>query len=124
VIQEVVAEIRSLTTKPFALGAEDVQMGTVFLACEESGASTLHRETILSGKVSRTSLTRDFTGRLARGIHNQLLEEMNRPGVSVLPYPLQRALMRNLAVPAQQNGRTEFLALWAAKVLGLPSIQV
>jgi hypothetical protein len=25
--------------------------------------------------------------------------EMNRPGVAVLPYPLRRALMRNLAVP-------------------------
>ncbi len=94
-------------------------MGTVFLACEESGASSLHREAILSGKASRTSLTRGFTGRLARGIHNQLLEEMNRPGVAVLPYPLQRALMRNLAVPAQQAGRSEFLALWAGQSAGI-----
>ena len=29
-----------------ALGAEAVQMGTVFLSCEESGASRLHRETL------------------------------------------------------------------------------
>src|SRR4029077_9138613 len=28
----------------FALGAKGVQMGTAFLACEESGASTFHRE--------------------------------------------------------------------------------
>jgi len=33
----------------FALGAEGVQMGTVFLACEKSGAHPLHREAILSG---------------------------------------------------------------------------
>ena len=79
----------------------------------------MHREAILSGKASRTSLTRAFTGRLARGIHNQLLEEMNRPGVAVLPYPLQRALMRNLALPAQQSGRSEFLALWAGQSAGL-----
>jgi nitronate monooxygenase len=103
----------------FALGAQGVQMGTVFLACEESGATTLHREAILSGKASRTSLTRGFTGRLARAIHNQLLEEMNRPGVAILPYPLQRALMRNLAVPAQQAGRSEFLALWAGQSAAL-----
>src|ERR1700722_18735507 len=102
-----------------ALGAEGVQMGTVFLACEESGASVLHREAILSGKATRTSLTRGFTGRLARGIHNQLLEEMNRPGVAILPYPLQRALMRNLAGPAQQAGRSELLALWAGQSAGL-----
>jgi Nitronate monooxygenase len=93
--------------------------GDVFLACKESGARSLHREAILSGKASRTSLTRGYTGRLARGIHNQLLEEMNRPGVAVLPYPLQRALMRNLAVPAQQAGRSEFLALWAGQSAGL-----
>ena len=30
-----------------ALGAEGVQMGTVFLACEESGAGRLHREALL-----------------------------------------------------------------------------
>lgn len=103
----------------FALGAEGVQMGTVFLASEESGASALHRDAILSGKAGRTSLTRGFTGRLARGIHNRVLEEMNRAGVTILPYPLQRGLMRNLAVPAQQAGRSELLALWAGQSAGL-----
>jgi NAD(P)H-dependent flavin oxidoreductase YrpB (nitropropane dioxygenase family) len=39
--------------------------------------------------------------------------------VAVLPYPLQRALMRNLAVPAQQAGRSEFLALWAGQSAGI-----
>jgi nitronate monooxygenase len=113
-----IADARGIAAA-FALGAEGVQMGTVFLACEESGATTSHREAILSGNASRTSLTRGFTGRLARGIHNQLLEEMNRSGVAVLPYPLQRALMRNLAVPAQQAGRSEFLALWAGQSANL-----
>ena len=113
-----IADARGIAAA-FALGAEGVQMGTVFLACEESGASSLHREAILGGKARRTSLTRGFTGRLARGIHNQLLEEMNQPGVAILPYPLQRALMRNLALPAQQAGRSEFLALWAGQSAGL-----
>jgi nitronate monooxygenase len=113
-----IADARGIAAA-FALGAEGVQMGTVFLACEESGATKLHREAILRGKASRTSLTRGFTGRLARGIHNQLLEEMNRPGVAILPYPLQRALMRNLALPAQQAGRSEFLPLWAGQSAGL-----
>jgi len=113
-----IADARGIAAA-FALGAEAVQMGTVFLACEESGASSSHREAILSGKANRTSLTRGFTGRLARGIHNQLLEEMNRPGVAILPYPLQRSLMRSLALPAQQAGRSEYLALWAGQSAGL-----
>src|SRR3984957_832101 len=48
----------------FALGAEGVQMGTAFLACEESGANALHRHALLSGQAKQTALTRGFTGRL------------------------------------------------------------
>jgi len=103
----------------FALGAEGVQIGTAFLPCEESGASVAHREAILSGKARRTGLTRGFTGRLARGIHNQLLEELNRPGVEILPYPLQRYLVRNLSVLADKAGKPEFLPLWAGQSASL-----
>lgn len=103
----------------FALGAEGVQMGTVFLVCEESGAHQVHREAILTGKARHTSLTRGFTGRLARGIHNELLETLNRPGVEILPYPLQRGIMRSLALPAQEAGDAELLALWAGQSANL-----
>lgn len=102
-----------------ALGAEGVQIGTVFLATEESGASRLHREAILSGSARHTALTRGFTGRLARGISNRLLTAMNQPGADFLPYPLQRALMRNLALPAQKAGRSDLLALWAGQSASL-----
>jgi nitronate monooxygenase len=98
-----------------ALGAEAVQMGTAFLACEESGASFLHREALRGEKAGHTALTKGFTGRLARGIHNRLLEELNRPGTEILPYPLQRALVRNLAIPAEAAGRSELLPLWAGQ---------
>src|ERR1700724_2859035 len=45
-----------------ALGAEAVQMGTVFLACEESGASLLHRQALREKKAGHTALTKGFTG--------------------------------------------------------------
>jgi nitronate monooxygenase len=103
----------------FALGAEGVQIGTAFLASEDSGASVVHRNALLSKKAQRTSLTKGFTGRLARGIHNQLIEELNRPGVEILPYPLQRHLVRNLSIPAAKAGRDELLQLWAGQSAGL-----
>jgi nitronate monooxygenase len=103
----------------FALGAEGVQIGTAFLVCEESGAIAAHRQAILSGNARRTGLTRGFTGRLARGIHNQLLEELNRPGVEILPYPLQRSLVRNLSVLANKAAKPEFLPLWAGQSASL-----
>ncbi len=102
-----------------ALGAEAVQMGTVFLACEESGASRLHREALLGKHAGRTALTRGFTGRLARGIHNRLLEELNQEGTAILPYPLQRRLVRNLAIPAEAAGRSDLLPLWAGQSVNL-----
>jgi nitronate monooxygenase len=113
-----IADARGIVAS-LALGAEAVQMGTAFLACEESGAPELHRRMILNGKASRTGLTRGFTSRLARGIQNQLLTELNRPGVEILPYPLQRYLVRSLAIPAQKAGNAELLALWAGQSANL-----
>jgi len=103
----------------FALGAEGVQIGTAFLACEESGASPSHRQALLSGKGGQTALTRGFTGRLARGIKNRLLDTMNAPGVEILPYPLQRFLMRNISVPAEKSGRQELIPMWAGQSANL-----
>ena len=105
----------------FALGAEAVQMGTVFLACEESGASLLHREALRGKKAGRTALTRGFTGRLARGIHNPLMEALNRKGTEILPYPLQRGLVRNLSIAAEAAGRSDLLPLWAGESANLSS---
>jgi len=103
----------------FALGAKGVQMGTAFLACEESGANTLHRKALLSGQAQQTALTRGFTGRLARGNKNRLLDELNQKDIEILPYPLQRALVRHLSIPAEKAGRPELLPLWAGQSANL-----
>jgi nitronate monooxygenase len=98
-----------------ALGAEGVQMGTAFLASEESGASRLHRDLLVKGQAGHTALTKGFTGRLARGIQNTLLGDLNRPDAEILPYPLQRALVRNLSTAAEAQGRSDLLPLWAGQ---------
>jgi len=102
-----------------ALGAEAVQMGTVFLTCEGSGASRLHRKTLLERKAGHTALTKGFTGRLARGIHNRLMDELNRTGTEILPYPLQRGLVRNLSIAAEAAGRSDLLPMWAGQSANL-----
>src|SRR5580692_1640789 len=102
-----------------ALGAQGVQMGTVFLACEESGASRLHREALLGRKAGRTGLTKGFTGRLARGIRNRLMDELNAKGVEILPYPLQRGLIRNLSMAAEVAGRSDLVPMWAGQSANL-----
>jgi nitronate monooxygenase len=102
-----------------ALGAEGVQMGTAFLKTDESGASRLHRKALQGKEAEYTGLTRGFTGRLARGIHNRLMDELNRGRRPILPYPLQRALIRNLSVAAEPAGRADLLPLWAGQSASL-----
>ena len=102
-----------------ALGAEAVQMGTVFLSCEESGASRLHRETLRRRDAKHTALTKGFTGRLARGIRNRLLEDLNQAGTEILPYPLQRELVRNLTIAAEAAGRADLVPMWAGQSANL-----
>jgi nitronate monooxygenase len=102
-----------------ALGAEAVQIGTAFLACDESGASRLHREALRGPDAGHTGLTRGFTGRLARGIQNRLMEELNRSGTELLPYPLQRGLVRDLSTAAEAAGRADLLPLWAGQSASL-----
>jgi len=116
-----IADARGIVAA-FALGAEAVQIGTAFLACEESGASRLHRDTLLSGQAGWTGLTHGFTGRLARGVANPLLRSLNQPEVAILPYPLQRVLMRSVAIPAERAGRADLMQLWAGQGADLSRI--
>jgi nitronate monooxygenase len=113
-----IADARGIVAA-LALGAEGVQIGTAFLACEESGASPAHREALLSGNAGKTALTRGFTGRLARAIKNKLLDTMNQSGVEILPYPLQRHLMRQVSAPAEKSGQAELIPMWAGQSANL-----
>jgi nitronate monooxygenase len=94
-------------------------MGTAFVACEESGASEHHRRALLGGKAGRTALTRAFSGRLGRAIKNRLLDELNQPGVELLPYPLQRALMKHLSGPAERAEDPDLSPMWAGQAANL-----
>jgi nitronate monooxygenase len=102
-----------------ALGAQGVQIGTAFLACDESGTGRLYREALLGRAAGYTALTKSFTGRLARAIHNRLMEDLNREGTEILPYPLQRGLVRSLSVAAEAAGRSDLLPLWAGQSASL-----
>jgi len=97
------------------LGASAVQIGTAFLACEESNAPPLHREKLFSADARRTTLTRAFTGRLARSIHNGFIDAMHarHPGYS--PYPVHSWFMAYLRGAALAAGRTDMSSFWAGQ---------
>lgn len=100
-----------------ALGASAVQMGTAFLTCEEAGIPEAYKERILAAGEHETRLTKAFSGRLARGIVNRFMVEVERQDAAsaILPFPLQNALTRPLRNAAAKEGRAEFLSLWAGQ---------
>lgn len=108
-----------------ALGAVAVQLGTVFLTCDEAGVSDAHKQAILSAREDQTRLTRAFSGRPARGIVNRFMETVEAPGAAdaVLPFPMQNALTRPMRTAAGQQGRAECLSLWAGQGLRMAKRQ-
>jgi nitronate monooxygenase len=98
-----------------ALGAAGVQIGTAFLACEESGAPRLHRDVLFSERARHTLLSRGFTGRLARFARNTYLERYERGELTPLPYPLHSWLAGFIKSAAVERGDIEHMSLYAGQ---------
>jgi nitronate monooxygenase len=101
------------------LGAGAAQIGTAFLACNESGASDLHRKLLFQDEAKKTSLSRPFTGRMARGIHNRFVSEMRPHEVDFAKYPAQSWVVAPLRAAALAQGRHDLIALWAGQAAPL-----
>jgi nitronate monooxygenase len=101
-----------------ALGAVAVALGTAFLVCEEAGVPEAYKAAILRAPEDRTTLTRAFSGRPARGIVNAFMDEAERSG-AIAPFPLQNALTRPMRNAAAKAGDIERLSLWAGQGLRL-----
>lgn len=100
------------------LGADAVQMGTAFLACEESAASAPHREALFAARPGSTVLTRMFSGRLARGLRNRYVDDMTRY-TDPAPYPIQGWLSGRFKAEAIKQGRSDLISLWAGQGVSL-----
>ena len=102
-----------------SLGASGVQIGTAFLACEESGATDDYRNIIFSERAKYTTLTKSFTGRLGRGTAGIISEKMK--GVPSLPFPLQTTFMAPLRKAAAEQGKTDMITYWMGQ--GAPLVK-
>lgn len=97
------------------LGAVAAQMGTAFLTCPEAEIHPEWKRLLMSPAARRTTVTRAFSGRPARGIVNRYIELM-QPHQHELPaYPIMNALTSELRAAAAKANRTEFLSLWAGQ---------
>lgn len=88
-----------------------VQLGTTFLLADEAGTSATHRRALQDPAFTTTTVTRSFTGRPARSLHNKFIDRFGAcapaayPAVHHLTGPLRRA--------AAEAGDAQFVHLWA-----------
>jgi nitronate monooxygenase len=101
-----------------ALGAAAAALGTTFLLAGESAIAPAHRAVLVSEEARRTVLTRAFSGRTARGVANRVIDELADPA-DIAPYPFQNAMTRDIRTAAAEQGRAEFLSLWAGQAAPL-----
>ncbi|WP_348693397.1 nitronate monooxygenase [Duganella fentianensis] len=109
-------------------GAQAVQMGTAFLACEESAIPAIYKHRLLDAGHHPTRLTRSFSGRYARGLDNRFMQVMAVHEQQVPPYPIQNALTGAIRAEAARRGETEWMSLWCgtgvARIRSMPAAQL
>lgn len=93
------------------LGASAVQIGTAYLSCPESLISAPHRAALAGDGTERTLFTNLFTGGLARGIPNRLIEALGPVRDEVPPFPYGATALARLRA-ADPAG---FGQLWAGQ---------
>lgn len=101
------------------LGAQGVQVGTAFLACDQTAASTIHRDALFGPDAGSTTLTKVFTGRLARGIRNRFTDELEGEQNALPPYPIQAWFTGPVKTAAVAQERPELISLWAGQAAPL-----
>ena len=94
-----------------AKGAQVVQMGTAFLCCDESGTPPSYRHYLIHKQERPTTLTKAFSGRLARGLENTFTRTMQEQ--TTLPFPIQNTLTGPLRQWAVAQHDAEYQSLWA-----------
>jgi nitronate monooxygenase len=93
----------------FMLGANDVQMGTTFLCCEEANVQML--TALREASDACTIATDMITGRSARFIRNKLTDDLIVSGLEAVSFPAQMSL----TAPLGTTGEREMIALFAGQ---------
>jgi nitronate monooxygenase len=102
-----------------ALGADGVQIGTAFLMCVESAASDAYRRVLESDRARTTVLTAAYTGRLARGVPNELSRALAGDASALPAYPVQAWLTAPIRRASSEAGDPELASLWAGQAARL-----
>ena len=102
-----------------AAGAAAVQVGTAFLRTPEATTSAAHRRLLAEARPEDTVFTNLFSGGLARGLRNRLIEALGPVSDAAPPFPYASAALAQLRAKAEAEGRGDYSPLWAGQGVGL-----
>lgn len=98
-----------------ALGASAVQLGTVYLLSAETTTSPAHRARLADASADDSVFTTLFSGGLARGLRNRLIEALGPVSDIAPPFPYASAALAALRAKAEGEGRGDYSPLWAGQ---------
>jgi nitronate monooxygenase len=101
------------------LGADGVQCGTAFLTCQEAGTHPLHKARIQTASETDIVTTIGLTGRAARGISNQFIQDLSAVEKEMAPFPLTNQMTSDIRKKAGSQGESDYMSLWAGQGLRL-----
>ncbi|MFS2126934.1 NAD(P)H-dependent flavin oxidoreductase [Pseudomonas sp. Pseusp97] len=100
----------------FELGAQAVQMGTAFIAADESSANAAFKAALRGERGERTEVTAAISGRAARGMVNRLFTDVGSADAPLLPdYPITYDAAKALTAAATAKGNSDFAVQWAGQ---------
>jgi nitronate monooxygenase len=102
-----------------ALGAAAVQVGTAYLRTPESLASGPHRAALADAGADDSVFTNLFSGGLARGLRNRLIDTLGPVSDAAPPFPYASAALAPLRAHAEADGRGDYSPLWAGQGVAL-----
>ena len=93
-----------------ALGADYVQMGSIFIPAIECEADPLQKEAVLSSNEQATVISSAYTGKPARTLKNRFTQKMEHEVIA--PYPLQFHLTKSITKVSKKESNKEYLSVW------------
>lgn len=102
-----------------AAGAAAVQVGTAYLRTPEATTSAVHRRLLAQAGPEDSVFTNLFSGGLARGLRNRLIEALGPVSDAAPPFPYASAALAQLRAKAEADGRGDYSPLWAGQGVGL-----
>lgn len=100
------------------LGVSGVQLGTRFLVAKEAGTNDAYRRALIKANTGDTQITKVFSGRPARAIHNQFIQSVEEGGIVTLPFPVQNQVTKDIRSAGKEYAIADMQSLWAGQGVG------